>query len=189
MYASHLAIIVPVGDLTAQNENALRGAVWGRVTTFLLSRLGKGFTRFEPATGAWRQKVDRPFGVVIGKTDPALFLYLYTAAKAKQEEAIHFHMKHFLDGIEPICKTKDESMAVYTVNVTGEHDEVAHHMFWHMAMINGELQPDCGLYYLAEREAFASDALCEKVLRHVERYALCLVTLSIEEGGGTHAGD
>lgn len=188
MYISYLAVVVPVGDLRAESELAIRSAVWSRTTALLLPQLGKWFTRFEPATGAWRKKIDRPFGIIIGKIEPALFRYFYQTAKLHQQAAISFHMDGFLNGVGDINKTKYGDMAIFTVNVNGDNEAVVHHMLWHASMLGGEVLPDGGIYYLAEKESFATNQLDQMVLSNLEGYALCIVTLSTDADGGEQYG-
>ncbi len=180
MRFNHLAVVVPV-DTGAQNEGMLRTEVWGKVTRLLTPSLGKLYARFEPATAAWGQTLSDPYGVVLGKSEPALFLYFYEAAKTQQERAIQFHMKGFLDGLEPIAKNEDAGISVFRMEVKGDGEAMGAHMLWHMSMITGELLPDCGVYYLARKEAFAADTLNEDVLGHLPSYALCMVTLVVED--------
>lgn len=188
MNTGYLAIIVPVDDLEIQSAHALYGAVWSRVSTLLLTQLGKRFTRFEPASLAWRQEIDHPFGVIMGKKDPARFLYFYHAARQHQEAAIRFHMDGFLNGVGDISKAEYGNMAIFTVKVNGNNEAVTHHMLWHASMLGGELLPDGGIYYLAEKESFATDQLDQKVLFNLEGYALCMVALSTDTDGGERDG-
>lgn len=180
MRVNPMAVIVPA-NLAADDENKLRMAVWQKVTELLLPRLGKDFSRFEPATIAWNQRLDKPFGVVLGRDDPALFLYYYNTAKSMQQHMIKRHMAAFLENIEPIAKDGKDGVAIYAVEVKGDGKELGAHLAWHLAMIAGELQPDCGLYFATEREAYANDTLEKKVLENMERYALCVVNLVEKE--------
>lgn len=176
MKTNPMAIIVPV-DLAAGNENELRVAVWETVTELLLPKLGKYFSRFEPATFAWKQRLDQPYGIVFGKKDPGLFLYYYMSAKAMQQEMIQRHMTAFFKNIEPLGKSENNGIAVYAMGVKGDGSELGAQLSWHLSMITGELQPDCGVYFAEEKEAFVSDMLDKKVLDHLEQYALCVVNL------------
>lgn len=176
MCVNPLVIIVPAGS-TAEEQSKLRLSVWETATNLLLPKLGKYYSRFEPATVAWGQRLDNPFGVVFGRENPALFLYCYSTAKSMQQEMITRHMKPLVDNIAPLAKSETDGLSVYAMAVTGDSAEMGAHIAWHIAMIAGELQPDCGLYFAAEKEAYASDELEGKVLRHIERYALCVVNL------------
>jgi len=180
MRINPLAVIVPA-DLAAGDENRLRYTVWQTVSELLLPKLGKDFSRFEPATVAWNQRLDKPFGVVLGRSDPALFLYYYTTAKAMQQDMINRHMAAFMGNIEPLAKSEKGGMAIYAMEVKGDGKELGAHLAWHLGMMTGELQPDCGLYFVAEKEAYAHDALERKVLSNMERYALCMVNLVKKE--------
>ena len=90
-------------------------------------------------------------------------------------------MTEFLDGIEPISKNEQAGVTVYSVQVKGDGENMAPHMLWHLAMIAGELMPDCGVYFPREQQAFVDDTLEKKGLNHLNRYALCMVTLAMEE--------
>ncbi len=176
MKANPMAIIVPANP-AALSENELRSAVWETVTELLLPKLGKYFSRFEPATFAWKQRLEQPFGIVFGKKDPALFLYYYMSAKAMQQEMIQRHMAAFLDNMEPLGKSESNGRTIIAMGVKGDGQELGAHLSWHLSMITGELQPDAGLYFAAEKESFVSDTLDKKVLNNLERYALCVVNL------------
>ena len=167
MKASHLAVVVPI-DPAETNGNATRTEVWQKTAELLMTQLGKRHSRFEPAVQVWKQTVGQPFGVVMGKKDPAMFLYFYAAAKAHQEAAIRYHMAGFLDGIEPISKNEQAGVSVYAVEVKDDGKDMAPHMLWHIAMITGELLPDCGIYYLREKRAVADDEMDKQVLSHLE---------------------
>lgn len=179
MKTSHLAMVIPI-DTAEKNDQSIRAAVWQMATELLLPQLGKRYSRFEPANKAWKQTVNQPFGVVIGRNDPAVFLYFYAAGKSHQEAAIQFHMASFLEGLEPIIKNEQAGVAMYAVQICGDGSDVAPHMLWHVALMNGELLPDCGIYFAQEKRALADDALDKHVLSHLEHYAMCVVTLTLE---------
>lgn len=179
MLQHKLAIVFPTeGNLS---DDALRQMLWGKAAELVKPLLGKTCVRFEPAFDAWAQKIDRPYGVILGRSDPALFLYFYATAKKKQEAAVHFHMNAFLGGMEPIEKHEDNDRIIYSVQLTGAGEEFSAHMMWHVAMMSGELVNDCGIYYAVPRQAVASNALEKEILKHSDRYALCMVTLVTEE--------
>lgn len=72
-----LAIVHPVDKLQG-SDDAVRTQVWEETTHLLTPMLGKLYARFEPAQKAWRQATYTPLGVVLGRTDPALFLYFFS---------------------------------------------------------------------------------------------------------------
>lgn len=181
MLVNHLAVVVPVRN-RAGDDRKVRETVWQQVAGLLLTQLGKRYSRFQPAAQAWGQTVDRPFGVALGRSDPALFLYLYTQAKARQEEAIHFHMDKLLDGMDIQSESVCRNIILCTVSSKEDGDATRPHMLWHLAMMGGELLPDCGLYFMEEKKPFADNALEEKVLSRLDRYALCIVKLILEDG-------
>ena len=72
MLTTNVAIVAPVTEI---DDRAAREAVWQQVTERILPQIGKLCTRFEPSGGAWGQKVSSPYSVVLGRSEPALFLY------------------------------------------------------------------------------------------------------------------
>ena len=72
MLTTNLAIVTPV---TEADDRAAREAVWQQVTERIVPQMGKLCTRFEPSVGAWGQKVSSPYSVILGRSEPALFLY------------------------------------------------------------------------------------------------------------------
>lgn len=86
-----LAIVHPVDKLQG-SDDAVRTQVWAETTHLLTPMLGKLYARFEPAQKAWRQATYTPLGVVLGRTDPALFLYFFTYGKTVQKESMEFHL-------------------------------------------------------------------------------------------------
>jgi len=180
MKVNPLAVIVPVNPTTG-DSNARLFEVWQIVTELLLPKLGKDFSRFEPAAFAWKQKLNKPYGVVLGCDDPALFFYCYSAAKAMQQHMIKRHMRPILENLNPIIEDKKERLSVFAVELKDNGAEMGAHMLWHVAMIAGDIQPDCGLYFAREKEAYANDELEKKVLENLERYALCVVNLVEKE--------
>lgn len=180
MKVNPLAIIVPVNPSAGDSNSQLLG-IWQVATELLLPKLGKDFSRFEPAAFAWKQKINKPYGVVLGRDDPALFLYCYSAAKATQQHMIKQHMRPILENLNPIIEDKKEGLSVFAVGLKDNGEEMGAHMLWHVAMIAGDIMPDCGLYFAKEKEAYANDQLEKKVLENLERYALCVVNLVEKE--------
>nr|WP_325195044.1 helix-turn-helix domain-containing protein [uncultured Oscillibacter sp.] len=88
MRVNQLVVVVPVPG-PGMDDAAVRTEVWQQVSAFLLQYLGKRYIRFEPATLAWNQKVEQPFGVILGRSDPAMFLYLYNY-DAKRIFPVHY---------------------------------------------------------------------------------------------------
>ncbi len=180
MRVNQLVMVVPVPG-PGMDDAAVRTEVWQQVSAFLLQYLGKRYVRFEPATLAWNQKVEQPFGVILGRSDPALFLYLYAMGKKFQDEAIQFHLDGFLKNME-VDQTLEHGRVLFcSMSVKGDSENLKPHLMWHLSMMKGELLPDCALYYLREKQAHATEDLDEKVLSHLDRYALCAVSLVMEE--------
>ena len=99
-YTKDVAIIVPVTEL---DDQTAREAVWQQVTERIIPQMGKLCTRFEPSAGAWGQKLSAPYSVVLGRSEPALFLYFYASAKHQLDERAKAH----LDGASGIWERAD----------------------------------------------------------------------------------
>ncbi len=82
-----LAIVHSVDKLQG-TDDAVRTQVWAETTHLLTPMLGKLYARFEPAQKAWRQATYTPLGVVLGRTDPALFLYFFSYGKTVQKDLL-----------------------------------------------------------------------------------------------------
>lgn len=165
MRLNHLAHVMPV-DLAAGDSNALRQMLWGKAVELLQPQLGKWYSRFEPAATAWGQSINRPYGIILGKNDPALFLFSFVAAKAQQESVIQLHLNSLPGGAYPISRK-----------------EAAAHILWPLKMLDGELLPDCGIYFVEEQDSLVSKETDQRVLSQMNRYAICVVTLVAPEGG------
>lgn len=100
-----LAIVHPVDKLQG-SDDAVRTQVWAETTHLLTPMLGKLYARFEPAQNAWRQATYTPLGVVLGRTDPALFLYFFSYGKTVQKESMEFH----LSGLMAALSSKSKSL-------------------------------------------------------------------------------
>ena len=93
-----LAIVHPVDKLQG-SDDAVRTQVWEETTHLLTPMLGKLYARFEPAQKAWHQATYTPLGVVLGRTDPALFLYFFSYGKTMQKEAMEFHLSGLMNSL------------------------------------------------------------------------------------------
>lgn len=180
MIANQMVLVVPVPK-PGMDDAAVRAAVWQQASAFLLRQLGKRYVRFEPASSVWNQRIERPFSVVLGRNDPALFLYLYATGKRAQDDAVKFHMAGFLENMEIDKKLEHGNVVFCSVNMKGDGAEQMPHLMWHLSMMRGDFLPDCALYFLREKQAHATDDLDMEVLSHMDRYALCAVTLVTEE--------
>ena len=97
MLTTNIAIVAPV---TEADDRAAREIVWQQVTERIVPQMGKLCTRFEPSGGAWGQKVSSPYSVVLGRNEPALFLYFYASAKSQLDERAKAHFDGFLEHLE-----------------------------------------------------------------------------------------
>lgn len=182
MSTNHLAVIVPVDGLPQGAEEA-RQEVWGTVTHLLLPRLGKCYTKFYPATKAWGYRVPETFGVVFGKKAPDRFLRLYFEACRAQTSAIHFHAKELLKTVDPrmLEKAMEEDAPFCTVVVDGSDPVQTAHAAWQIALHEGALLPDCGVYYAKLGKSQASQEEQDAILANATGYALCMVELELKE--------
>ena len=96
MKTTSLVLVLSTDGLTG-DDAALRTALWSQVSELLQPTLGRVCKRFEPAVEAWRQKIDQDYGILLGRSDPALFLYFYSSGRHRQEEAVQYHLHGMLD--------------------------------------------------------------------------------------------
>ena len=179
MKFNYLAVIVPRKWLP-QNTEQTRKQAWAAVTQLLLPDLGKFYSRFYPASQPWGQDISAPYSVVLGREDPVTFLNVFHQAKKKQEEAISFHEIGMLSNINLEQTQKIGDTLICHVNAESNEAMQAHSL-WHLAMAEGGLLPDCGLYYLEQKRAVLSPEQEKAVSACPGDYALCAVTLELEE--------
>lgn len=144
--------------------------------------LGKLYARFEPAQKAWRQATYTPLGVVLGRTDPALFLYFFSYGKTVQKESMEFHLSGLMNSLDVEQKMDNGSIHGFVMSPKENREEaVAAHAAWHVGMTCGEIFPDSGIYFAAVKQATISDKLAEDIAKNMEQYAISLVRLYAEE--------
>ena len=97
MLTANIAIVAPV---TEADDRAAREVVWQQVTERIVPQMGTLCTRFEPSAGAWGQKVSSPYSVILGRNEPALFLYFYASAKHQLDERAKAHLAGFMEHLE-----------------------------------------------------------------------------------------
>lgn len=183
MRASHLAVVFPVKGLPRNTVHAC-GALWTRTSRILLPGLEKFYDRFHPAAQPWGVDIPTPFSVVLGRDDPSLFLRLYFRAREFRELSIDFHVGAAIaeTGFEKLKKVGDA--LVCPVTLDGTNKCLEGHIFWHAAIAQGVILPDCGVYY-AERKRSVVEPGLEKCIESAPvDYALCMVTL--EQGEARH---
>lgn len=179
--SSTLAIVHPVDKLRG-GDDAIRTQIWAKTAELLSPMLGKLYTRFEPAQKAWRQDTYTPLGVVLGRTDPALFLYFFSYGKTVQKEAMEFHLSGLMNSLDVTQKIGNEDIHGFVMSPKENREEaVAAHAAWHVGMTCGEILPDSGIYFAAVRQANITDKLVGDIAKHMEDYAISLVTLYAEE--------
>ena len=180
MRANHLAVVFPAKELP-QNMGQAYGTVWAETSRMLLPGLGKLYDRFYPAAQPWDVQISTPFSVVFGLNDPSCFLHLYFQARKLQKESIHFHASGMLaeTGSEKFQTSGD--ILICLVTLDGTNKRLEGHAFWHMALANGAILPDCGFYYAERKHSMADSGLEKLIESHPASYALCMVTLEQSE--------
>ena len=177
-YTKDIAIIVPV---TVPDDQTAREAVWQQVTERILPQMGKLCTRFEPSGGAWGQKVSSPYSVILGRNEPALFLYFYASAKHQLDERAKAHLDGFMEHLEIGNEQTVGDTKMCTAYLKGDTAEARSHMEWHIASMFGELMPDCGIYFLREGRSYMTEDEHKKILCNMKDYAICVVKLVWEK--------
>lgn len=179
--SSTLAIVHPVDKLQG-NDDAVRTQVWAETAQLLTPMLGRLYARFEPAQKAWRQATYTPLGVVLGRTDPALFLYFFSYGKTVQKEAMEFHLSGLMNSLDVERKMDNGNIHGLVMSPRENSEEAAAaHAAWHVGMTCGEILPDSGIYFAAVKQATVSDKLAEDIVKHMGDYAISLVSLYAEE--------
>ena len=183
MKASHLAVVFPAKGLPRNTVHAC-GALWARTSRMLLPGLGKFYDRFHPAARPWGVDIPYPFSVVLGREDPCLFLRLYLRAKEFHRESVSFHVSSTLIETGPEKLRAAGDVLICPVALDGTNKRLEAHIFWHAAMAQGVILPDCGVYY-AEQKRSAVEPGLEKCIESAPAdYALSMVTL--EKGEDSH---
>lgn len=176
MPKTDLTLVVPIKDLPIEN---IAAEVWGEVTKRLLPDMGKLYTQFYPNVQPWGHGKVNPFGVVLGKTDPMQFLELYAVAKIAQMGAIDHHLNPLISE----AKSKSESVLGETLICVvdgSSSEEVKSHSLWNILLHEGEILPDCGIYYAHLRKSLISESQEKAICEHLADYALCVVSLEVE---------
>lgn len=181
MKFSYLAVVMPMKWLPQNTEQA-RTQAWAAVSQLLLPGLGKFYGRFYPAAAPWGQAIPYPFSIVLGREDPVTFLNLFYQAERKREEAVSFHSVRMLSNIDLDRTQKIGDTLVCHITPGESNSELTAHSLWHLAMMEGVLMPDCGLYDLEHKKAMLSTEQEKAVTTHPTDYVLCVVTLEEMEG-------
>ena len=180
MTALPLALIVPAEGLPADDRTA-QGAVWSTVASLLQSGLGRKFSKFYPQLRLEQQGGYAPFGVVLGRAAPPLFRELYRKALDRQAGAIMHHTLNTLSRLNPDQFFEEDGTIVCPAVIDGSDPDLMFHGLWHLAMQQGEILPDCGVYHVAQKRAPIEPKEVQQTLAHPERYALCMVCLEPPE--------
>lgn len=176
MKACHLAVVFPAKGLPRNTVQAC-GALWTQTSRMLLPGLGRFYDRFHPAAQPWGVDIETPFSVVLGRDDPCLFLRLYFWAREFRKESVDFHVGGTLIETGPEKLRAEGDILICPVKLDGTNKRLEAHIFWHAAMAQGVILPDCGVYY-AERKRSAADVNFEKSVESAPAdYALSMVTM------------
>lgn len=179
MKACHLAVVFPAKGLPRNTVQAC-GALWTQTSRMLLPGLGRFYDRFHPAAQPWGVDIETPFSVVLGRDDPCLFLRLYFRAREFRKESVDFHVGGTLIETGPEKLRAEGDILICPVKLDGTNKRLEAHIFWHAAMAQGVILPDCGVYY-AERKRSAADVNFEKSVESAPAdYALSMVTMEVE---------
>ena len=182
MKTATVAFLHPTESLTG-DDRSLREQLWAKTTELLTPELGKLYQRFEPAVKAWGESVNKPFGVVLGRSDSKTFLVLYAKAHEQQEAAVKFHMSGFLGGFDVGEQFNEGSLHGFTMNPKANAGEaISGHLTWHLGMMAGKPFPDAGIYYVPARQAVISEVLEQQILCSIGSYALCMVSFYAGDG-------
>lgn len=184
MKANHLAIIFPAGKLP-QNTRQACAAVWSKTSRLLLRNMGKLYASFHPAARPWDVGIRTPFGVVLGRDDPALFLSLFFKARRKQRMSIEYHLGSALaaTGFDNLRMVGDT--LVCPVILDGKDKLLESHIFWQAALASGVILPDCGVYYAEWGRSTVEMGMEKTIESNPADYALCVATLEhMEERHG-----
>ena len=182
MKTTSLVLVLSTDGLTG-DDAALRTALWSQVSELLQPTLGRVCKRFEPAVEAWRQKIDQDYGILLGRSDPALFLYFYSSGRHRQEEAVQYHLHGMLDSSQVSDRQETETTREYTITPkVGCALALQAHLFWHTSMMRGEILPDSGIYFVPARQACIAESLHDQILGHMDQYALAVVRFYSEVG-------
>ncbi len=176
MRANHLAVVFSVKGLPQNTAHAC-GSIWAQASRMLVPGLGKFYDRFYPAARPWGVELSAPFGVVLGRDDPCRFLRLYLRAREFRQESIGFHVTGALaeTGLEKLRTAGD--ILICPVTLDGTNKCLEAHIFWHAAMAQGVLLPDCGVYYAEKKRSTVEPGFEKTVESAPADYALSMVTL------------
>ena len=161
------------------DDRELCEKLWAKTAELLMPKLGKYYKRFEPAAKAWNNEVNKPYGVILGRSDPKSFLLFYVSAQEAQEKAIKYHMGSFLGGFDLGEKFDEDGLHGFVMNPKeGAETDVQVHLLWHLDMMGGGFFPDAGIYYVPARQAVITEALNEQILKDIGHYAISVVRFS-----------
>ncbi len=150
------------------------------MTNLLQPGLGKLYDSFYPATSAWGVELNGPYGILLGRDDPAGFVRIAANAAEVQNAAVDFHMAGLLAGVDLDQTHTMGDTLICPVHLDGTDQELEAHSLWHLGLATGVLLPDCGIYYLEQQKAVADEELRRAIAGNLAGYAVCVVVLEVK---------
>lgn len=189
MQYKDLALLVPLSpeqrrlSSAAETEQRARTQVWEIVTQLLTRHIGKTFTSFMPSPRPWGiLPLPKPYGILLGAREPAVLLSFYLMAKMAQEDELQAHCKRLYESGETVDELKlDENITVSIKGYTGSDPKTQRDIDWLKVSHSGVLTADCCLYHCGLGSSKINERQETAVFACVSDYALCVVTLGIEE--------
>lgn len=182
MPENRLAVIVPV-DISSQDRESLRQEVWETVISLLLPGLGTYYRTFYPENLTLEHKSAEPFDIIFGEASPEEFLLFYIEACCAQASAIEYHTEAIMNTADlehTRQKTDDDTLICPAVADSSNQERIAH-ATWYLAIHEGALLPDCGVYYAGLHRGIISRDEQKEILENLAEYALCMVTLEEQD--------
>lgn len=176
MKGTTLAVVCSASGLL-QNTELARQVVWAKTTQFLQPNLGKLYSSFYPASHAWGTEINAPFSVLLGQEAPEQFIHILLAATEAQNASIDFHVNALLNRIAPEQAHQVGDTTIFPVALDRSDEELEAHTIWHLAMATGVFLPDCGIYYVEQKQTVASPELRREIACGIGNYAVCVVRL------------
>lgn len=170
-----LAMVFSIKEINAPDD-VLRAHLWQETVKILTPALGKIYGRFEPAGSASGQSIHTACSTLLGRSEPAMFMYFYAHGKAILDHALQHHMKGILDNLDVEEKRESEKVIAVTMKPKeGAKDALNAHVFWQMSIMDGLVMPDSGIYLASERCTIVGEAKHNEILQNMKDYAIVMV--------------
>lgn len=135
---------------------------------------------FTPAHSVERQPLYHPYGVVLGKTDPALFMFCISNAQFAMAEQVSRQLMGIMDQIKPIIKGEVEGASFMALTIDGSKLD-ARTLDWCVKQERGEFHADIPLYSLPHGTANLSPEQQSEIQRGMKEYAICVLNVQLPE--------